>query len=110
MFSSLLPPPQVNGHTLFDPAKSPTFEEIDGATFSIRYGDQSSASGVVGKDTVDVGGVEVQGQAVELATRVSGSFTEDFNSDGLMGLGFSKINQGESSTRLPRDPSSDGRR
>ncbi|KAI9747364.1 MAG: hypothetical protein M1815_004290 [Lichina confinis] len=93
VFSSLLPSSQVNGHTLFDPAKSPTFEEVDGASFSIRYGDQSSASGVVGKDTVDVGGVEVQGQAVELATRVSGSFTEDFNSDGLMGLGFSEINQ-----------------
>lgn len=89
----------MNGHTVFDPEKSRSFEPLEGASFSIRYGDQSSASGLVGKDTVDIGGVEVQGQAVELATKVSGSFIEDFNSDGLVGLGFSNINQG-----TPRPP------
>ncbi|KAI9789403.1 MAG: hypothetical protein M1816_006063 [Peltula sp. TS41687] len=83
VFSSELPKTSSRGHAVFDPAKSPTFKPMNGATFGIQYGDMSAAIGVVGTDTVNIGGVEVQGQAVELATKVSGSFVRDLNSDGL---------------------------
>jgi aspergillopepsin I len=67
LFSTLLPSDQSNGHTLFDPQQSQTFKLLDGSTFAITFGDQSSASGdVVGTDLVEIGGVSVT-QAVELA-------------------------------------------
>lgn len=48
--------------------------------------------GTVGTDTVTIGGVKVENQTVELATTVSQSFVEDVNTDGLVGLAFSKLN------------------
>ncbi|KAI9887207.1 MAG: hypothetical protein M1823_000955 [Watsoniomyces obsoletus] len=93
VFSSKLPPSSIRGQSVFDPAKSPSFKLLEGQKFSIKYGDQSSASGIVGIDTVNIGGAEVKEQAVELATKVSGHFIEDLNSDGLVGLGFSVSNQ-----------------
>lgn len=83
---------QRRGHTSFDPSQSSTFRKIDGATWSISYGDGSGASGNVGTDTVNVGGATVTRQAVELATTLSSSFAQDVNSDGLLGLAFSKLN------------------
>jgi len=80
------------GHTIFDPTKSPTFQLIQGATFSISYGDGSGAAGDVGTDTVNIGGATVTSQAVELATAVSSSFVQDTQSNGLVGLAFSKLN------------------
>lgn len=65
---------------------------MKGSTFSITYGDGSGASGTVGTDTVDIGGATVQNQAVELANKVSTSFVQDTNSNGLVGLAFSKLN------------------
>jgi hypothetical protein len=94
VFSNKLPQSSTTGQALFDPAKSPTFRPMHGATFEIVYGDKSHASGIVGTDTVNIGGVEVAEQAVELATKVSGSFVRDFNNDGLIGLGFSLLNRG----------------
>ena len=43
-------------------------------------------------DTVDVGGVTATKQAVEAATSVSSTFTQNVDSDGLLGLAFSSIN------------------
>ncbi len=60
---------------------------------SISYADGSGASGVVGTDTVTIGGTTVQGQAVELANQVSSTFVSDA-ADGLVGLAFSSINTG----------------
>ena len=42
-----------------------------------------------------MGGTEVTGQAVELASKISQQFQQDENNDGLLGLAFSKINTGE---------------
>ncbi|KAL5118105.1 hypothetical protein ACEQ8H_003940 [Pleosporales sp. CAS-2024a] len=83
---------QIQQHAAFDPAKSPTFKFLKGFQFSISYGDGSGASGIVGTDDVTIGGVKVVGQTVELATNVSDSFVKDNNTDGLVGLAFSKLN------------------
>lgn len=92
VFNSQLPDSAEIGHRLYDPTKSTTFKPLSGATFKISYGDSSSATGNVGTDTVNIGGAVVTNQAVELATDVSESFSQDVKSDGLLGLGFSSIN------------------
>ncbi|KAK4618557.1 Aspergillopepsin-1 [Fulvia fulva] len=88
VFSDKLTKEQIGQHAIFVADKSPTFEEIEGATWNISYGDGSSAGGTVGYDTVDVGGVTVEKQAVEIATRMSDMFLRDPNMDGLLGLSF----------------------
>lgn len=86
-----MPTATQRGHTSFDPNKSSTFRTVPRATWSISYGDGSSASGKVGTDEVDVGGVIVPNQAVELASKLSASFATG-DGDGLLGLSFSSIN------------------
>jgi hypothetical protein len=93
-FSTELDPQVIGQHTAFDPKKSPTFKAVQGAQWKISYGDGSGAAGVVGKDTVTIGGVTFDNQAVELANQVSQSFVEDTNTDGLVGLAFSNLNTG----------------
>jgi hypothetical protein len=91
-FSTGLDPQVIGQHTAFDPTKSTSFKKVNGAQWKISYGDGSGAAGVVGTDTVTIGGVTVENQAVELATAVSQSFVEDTNTDGLVGLAFSNLN------------------
>jgi hypothetical protein len=92
VFSTQLDPQSIGNHTTFDPSISATFKQTQGAQWKISYGDGSGALGVVGTDTVSIGGVKVENQTVELATAVSQSFIEDTNTDGLVGLAFSKLN------------------
>ncbi|MCJ1312949.1 hypothetical protein MMC25_006625 [Agyrium rufum] len=92
VFSTSLPADSQTGHTVFDPTKSTTFLEMAGATYNISFGDGSQSAGIVGTDTVDIGGATVTSQAVELATSVSPSFVQDTASNGLVGLAFSKLN------------------
>lgn len=92
VFNTQLNAQSGQGHTLYDPTKSADFKLLKGASFDISYGDGSGAAGNVGTDTVDIGGATVTGQAIEMATDVSDSFIQDTNSNGLVGLAFSKIN------------------
>lgn len=92
VFNTQLPTTSQTGHTLFNPQKSTSLKMIQGATFSISYGDGSGAAGNVGTDTVNIGGATVTQQAIEMATAVSQSFVEDTNNNGLVGLAFSKLN------------------
>ncbi|RMZ78206.1 hypothetical protein DV738_g4008, partial [Chaetothyriales sp. CBS 135597] len=80
------------GHSYYDPSRSSTSSLQSGETWSISYGDGSSASGNVYSDNVSVGGITVTGQAVEAARSISSSFQRDTDTDGLLGLSFSSIN------------------
>lgn len=92
LFNTQLNARASRGHTLYDPTKSSTFQLLKDHSFTISYGDGSGASGNVGTDTVDIGGVTVTSQAIGMATDVSDTFIKDTNSNGLVGLGFSKSN------------------
>jgi hypothetical protein len=92
MFSTELPKASVGQHTAFDATKSTSFKAVTGSQWKISYGDGSGAAGIVGTDTVTIGGVKVQNQVVELANAVSQSFVEDTDTDGLVGLAFSNLN------------------
>jgi hypothetical protein len=82
---------QGGQNAVFDPSKSSTFKKTAGSTWSISYGDGSSASGDVGTDTVAIGGVAVKNQAVELAKKMDSSFAQGAGS-GLLGLAWGSIN------------------
>ena len=92
MFNTGLSESDKVNRTLFDPSKSKTFQNIAGATFAVDYGDGSQTYGNVGVDHVEVGGITVMGQALELPTEVSSGFTSDLNSDGILGLAFKATN------------------
>ncbi|KAK4494895.1 hypothetical protein PRZ48_014251 [Zasmidium cellare] len=92
VFSNKLTKQEIGEHSIYDESKSSTWQLLDGATWNITYGDGSGASGIVGYDTVDVGGSTVDKQAVELATQISDQFESDLNMDGLLGLAFTAIN------------------
>jgi hypothetical protein len=64
---------------------------VPGSTWQIQYGDQSSASGIVGTDNVTIGGLTIKNQAIELADNLSDQFVQDTGS-GLLGLAFGSIN------------------
>ncbi|KAJ4367788.1 hypothetical protein N0V85_009129 [Neurospora sp. IMI 360204] len=93
VFSSETPAKQRNGQKIYNMTESTTAGRVDGHVWRISYGDGSSSSGNVYTDKVSIGGVEVEKQAVEVATHVSNSFTNDAASSGLVGLAFDSINQ-----------------
>lgn len=78
-------------HTIYDSTKSSTYNAVDGSTWRISYGDGSSASGSVGTDNVNIGGLVIKNQSIELANNLSTQFQQD-TSDGLLGLAFGSIN------------------
>ncbi|EPS33343.1 Aspergillopepsin-1 [Penicillium oxalicum] len=78
-------------HQVFDPSKSSTYQSKEDSTWKISYGDGSSASGIVGNDDINVGGLIVKGQAIELADNLSTQFASG-SGDGLLGLAFGNIN------------------
>ncbi len=79
-----------NGITPFEPTKSSTFKESSGSTWQITYGDQSSASGDVGTDIVKIGDISIEGQAVEVAQKISDQFATT-GGQGLFGLAFGSM-------------------
>lgn len=93
VFTSNTPTAQSRGHSLYSPTQSSSSSQLQGAQWQIMYGDGSGASGTVFRDTVTIGGVTVQNQAVEAASRVSGTFVMDTATSGLLGLGMDTLNQ-----------------
>lgn len=92
MFSSELASASTTGHNVYNPSNSKTSKLLTGETWSISYGDGSSASGNVYADTVSVGKTTATSQAVECAETISSQFQSDTGSDGLLGLAFDAIN------------------
>ncbi|KAK1598337.1 eukaryotic aspartyl protease [Colletotrichum navitas] len=92
VFSSETPVTEVAGQTIYNIQASSSAKALQGATWSISYGDGSSSKGNVYMDTVTIGGVTVESQAIESATQVSASFTRNANQSGLVGLAFGTIN------------------
>jgi len=80
-----------SSHNIFNPSKSSTWQTSSGSTWQIQYGDGSTASGDVGTDNVNLGGIVVKNQAVELAKTLSSSFASG-PGDGLLGLAWPNIN------------------
>ena len=90
VFNTALPAADQTGHdVIYNPSESESFQSIPGAWFDVSYGDNSSTSGLVGRETVHIGTITVVGQAVELPGTVSPQFSGDTNLDGIVGLGFS---------------------
>ncbi|UNI16378.1 hypothetical protein JDV02_002814 [Purpureocillium takamizusanense] len=92
VFSTALPPDQVNGQRLYNPKRSQSAKKLEGATWKIHYADQSGSSGDVYIDNVSIGGLRIKGQAVGAAKEVSRQFTKTPDCDGLLGLAFSSLN------------------
>ncbi|KAF3047909.1 hypothetical protein E8E11_003171 [Didymella keratinophila] len=63
---------------------------MSGSSWKIKYGDGSTASGIVGTDNVNLGGLCVENHAIELASKLSSQFMKSAG-DGLLGLAFGKI-------------------
>ncbi|KAL0935041.1 eukaryotic aspartyl protease [Colletotrichum truncatum] len=92
VFSSETPITQVAGQTTYNIGASSSAKVVQGATWSISYGDGSSSKGNVYMDKVSIGGVTVDSQAIESANSVSASFSRNKNQSGLVGLAFGSIN------------------
>ena len=69
-------------HNTFEPNNSTTFNETE-YKFVQKYG-LGQAEGIIGRDTVRVGGFEVTNQVLGVATAVDEQFQRQYN-DGIMG-------------------------
>lgn len=89
VFNTALGAADRSGRVVYNPAKSPTYKKVAGSSFAVTYGDGSQTYGTVGVDTVEVAGITVLGQVIELPSAVSSTLTKDVNSEGILGLAFS---------------------
>ncbi|KJZ80211.1 hypothetical protein HIM_00061 [Hirsutella minnesotensis 3608] len=70
----------------YDPSASTTAHPVDKAMWNIRYADESNAVGIVYRDTIRMGGIEVNDALVESAAMLSHSFELETGFSGIMGL------------------------
>lgn len=76
-------------HRRFNGEQSETFEAVD-KKFAIRYG-TGSVEGVVSKDVLSIGGMQVEGQEFGETTKEPGLTFALGRFDGILGLGFDTI-------------------
>ena len=86
-----MPEEERGSHNLYDPSKSSTHTAVNDMTFNLKYGDNTSLSGSVAKERVQIGGLIVDGQTIELPSSMSSGISSD-SSDGIIGLGFQSLN------------------
>ncbi|KAL6828712.1 aspartic peptidase domain-containing protein [Trichoderma camerunense] len=92
VFSTDTYPSQVQGQAIYNPGKSNTSSRQSGLSWVIKYGDGSSANGIVYKDRVQIGNTFFNAQAVESAIQVSEDISDDTFSSGILGAAFSAGN------------------
>uniref|UniRef100_A0A671Y750 pepsin A n=1 Tax=Sparus aurata TaxID=8175 RepID=A0A671Y750_SPAAU len=80
--------PACNNHAKFDPAASSTYRQ-DGTPVNIRYG-TGSMTGILGYDTVTVGGIAVKNQIFGLS-KTEATYMQFMRTDGILGLAYPSI-------------------
>ncbi|KAK7948999.1 endothiapepsin precursor [Apiospora aurea] len=94
VFSTDTAASEVQGQSIWDPRKSSTAELVPNATWEIIYGDFSSSSGIVYKDTLSLGSsLIINNMTIESAQDVSDTFSKEFKMSGLLGLAWPSIAQ-----------------
>ncbi|XP_073346046.1 pepsin A-like [Pagrus major] len=80
--------PACNNHVKYNPAASSTYRQ-DGSPLNIRYG-TGSMTGILGYDTVTVGGIAVRNQIFGLS-KTEATFMQFMRADGILGLAYPSI-------------------
>uniref|UniRef100_A0A667YYC1 pepsin A n=1 Tax=Myripristis murdjan TaxID=586833 RepID=A0A667YYC1_9TELE len=80
--------PACNNHDKFNPGRSSTFRN-NGRSLSIRYG-TGSMTGILGYDTVTVGGLAVRNQIFGLSESEA-PFMQYMRADGILGLAYPRL-------------------
>ncbi|KAI8879938.1 rhizopuspepsin 3 precursor [Backusella circina FSU 941] len=75
--------------TVYNPFNSTSFSP-NGLPWHTSYGDNSTSSGVLLYDTVDIGGITLTNLSIYGATEISASLNSP-STDGLLGLAFDSI-------------------
>ncbi|KAI1873704.1 uncharacterized protein JN550_002973 [Neoarthrinium moseri] len=83
----------VKGQEILDLSKSTTAQQIPNCTWSIIYGDFSSSSGLVYRDTFTLGDLSIPNMTIESAQSVSQQLSKQKAMSGLVGLAFGSIIQ-----------------
>ncbi|KKP00470.1 hypothetical protein THAR02_07415 [Trichoderma harzianum] len=92
VFSTDTYPSQVQGQAIYNPGASNTSSRQNGLSWVIKYGDGTSANGIVYKDRVQIGNTFFDAQSVESAIQVSEDISDDTFSSGILGAASSAGN------------------
>lgn len=99
VYGTGIPKALLKEQAQYDPARSSTARLVPWELWIAGYIDFSFVGGVVYKDTVTVvdehgkdGGLRVEEQGVQVAQLVSHSILQDVGMEGILGLGFDKLN------------------
>ncbi|KAG6188518.1 hypothetical protein E4U22_000498 [Claviceps purpurea] len=82
----------LKGQALYRPASSSSSRRLVGEKWNIKYGDGSSASGILYLDTVQIGGTRVLKMGIESPYTVSNDIANDKFVSGILGLANSAAN------------------
>ncbi|PFH58589.1 hypothetical protein XA68_13467 [Ophiocordyceps unilateralis] len=81
---------RLNTHGPWPPRYSPnasvTAHQVDKAMWNIRYADESNAVGIVYRDTLRLGDLEVKNATIQSASIMSATFERETGFSGIMGL------------------------
>lgn len=89
------------GTSGFDTSKSKTFKSIPNTNFNISYGDGEFLTGVMGYDTVSVGGLTVPHQEIGIVTKAA--WEGDGVNTGLLGLAYPMLTSAFNGTDPDQD-------
>ena len=103
--SKLLPPSLLEGNLsknrIYDPVKSQTWKQLDGMKFNLSYDNgQIGADGIVGTETVMIGGATAKNFTIGVATNLKADVINT-TFDGVLGLGWPFQNTGALMDHLP---------